>query len=175
MQKLNRFNITGYINLLILENEAAFTLSVIGISNTVGRILTGLLADQPWSNALTLTSLSLILSSVCVFLFPFVTTYTVFIILSSVFGLFVSAYISLTSIMLVDLVGIDQLTSSFGLVTMFRGGSAMLGPPLAGAVFEATSSFMYSFIMAAGFFLAAGIFSFAADLLRRREINQTIE
>ncbi|XP_023338137.1 monocarboxylate transporter 2 [Eurytemora carolleeae] len=159
----------------ISENEAAFILSVIGISNTVGRILTGLLADQPWSNALTLTSLSLILSSVCVFLFPFVTTYTVFIILSSVFGLFVSAYISLTSIMLVDLVGIDQLTSSFGLVTMFRGGSAMLGPPLAGAVFEATSSFMYSFIMAAGFFLAAGIFCFAADLLRRREINQTIE
>ena len=34
--------------------------------------------------------------------------------------------------------GIDSLTNSFGLVTMCRGGAAILGPPLAGAIFEAT-------------------------------------
>ena len=144
-------------------------LSVIGVSNTVGRILTGWLADRPWVDSLTLCSCSLVLSSGCVFIFPFLSSYPLFLSMAAVFGLFVAAYISTTSIILVDLVGIEQLTSSFGLVTMFRGAAAILGPPLAGAIFEATQSFKYSFILASSFFLAAGIFSFAADFVRRRE------
>ena len=32
--------------------------------------------------------------------------------------------------MLVDLVGLDDLTTAFGLVSMCRGGAAILGPPI---------------------------------------------
>jgi len=154
-------------NLQSSEEEAALVLSVIGIFNTLGRVLTGWVADQPWADALILTSTSLVLSSVCVVVFPFITSYPLFLVLSGVFGLFVAAYISLTSIMLVDLVGLEHLTTAFGLVTMFRGGAAILGPPLAGAVFDATQSFLNSFLMAGAFFAAAGFFSFAAHFLRK--------
>ncbi len=54
-------------------------------------------------------------------------------------GLSVSSFISLTSIVLVDLMGLDSLTSAFGLLVSFRGVSAVLGPPLAGAVLQAVS------------------------------------
>ena len=47
---------------------------------------------------------------------------------------------SLTSIMLVDLVGLEHLTTAFGLVTMFRGGAAILGPPLGNHVFRKKTS-----------------------------------
>ena len=47
-------------------------------------------------------------------------------------GLSVSAYISLTSIILVDLLGLDALTSAFGLLVSFRGVASIVGPPLAG-------------------------------------------
>ena len=43
-----------------------------------------------------------------------------------------AAYISLTSIILVDLLGLDNLTSAFGLLTLFRGFSSMIGPPING-------------------------------------------
>ena len=36
------------------------------------------------------------------------------------------------SIVLVDLLGLDRLTSAFGLLTMFRGAASIVGPPIAG-------------------------------------------
>ena len=53
-------------------------------------------------------------------------------LLISLAGLSVSAYVSLTSIILVDLLGLDALTSAFGLLVSFRGVASIVGPPLAG-------------------------------------------
>jgi MFS family permease len=80
-----------------------------------------------------------------------------FVTFATLFGLFIAAYISTTSIILVDLVGIDKLTTSFGLITMFRGTASVLGPPIAGAVYNSTQSYTASFLMAGGFFLASAV------------------
>ena len=42
-------------------------------------------------------------------------------------------------IVLVDLLGIDSLTSTFGLLVLFRGIASILGPPLGGLVYELTN------------------------------------
>ena len=42
------------------------------------------------------------------------------------------ANIALTPIILVDLIGLDRLTTGYGLVTLSRGVSTFVGPPLAG-------------------------------------------
>ena len=97
------------------------------------------------------------------------TTFAGFVILGLLFGLFIAAYISLTSIVLVDVMGIENLTSAFGLLTMFRGAASIVGPPTAGAVYEATHSYSISFYLAGGFLLAAGVTSILADIVRRRE------
>ncbi len=39
---------------------------------------------------------------------------------------------SLTSVVCVDLMGLEKLTSSFGLVMLWQGVGAILGPPIAG-------------------------------------------
>ena len=39
---------------------------------------------------------------------------------------------TLTSVILVDLLGLDRLTSSFGLLLIFQGIATILGPPIAG-------------------------------------------
>ena len=41
-------------------------------------------------------------------------------------------YVSLTSVVLVDLLGIEQLTNSFGLLLLFQGVATIVGPPVAG-------------------------------------------
>jgi hypothetical protein len=45
---------------------------------------------------------------------------------------FSAAYISLTSIILCDLLGLHKLSSAFGLLTLARGIAGIVGPPLAG-------------------------------------------
>lgn len=41
-------------------------------------------------------------------------------------------FVSLMSVVLVDLLGLEKLTSAFGLVLLFEGIGAVLGPPIAG-------------------------------------------
>lgn len=87
-------------------------------------------------------------------------------LLSSINCYVSAAYISLTSIILVDLLGLDKLTNAFGLLILFRGAAAVVGSPLAGMVYDATHSYTPPFLMAAGFFLLATVSSFIAPLLR---------
>lgn len=41
-------------------------------------------------------------------------------------------FVSLRSILMVELIGLDKLTNAFGLVTMCQGLSAFIGAPIAG-------------------------------------------
>merc|ERR1719234_2680775 len=140
----------------ISSDQGALLLSVVGISNTLGRIVSGWLSDFAFVDSLFVVNCSLVLSALCVFIFPFVTSYGMLITVGAFFGLSIAAYISLTSIVLVDLLGLDKLTLAFGLLTMFRGAASIVGPPIAGAVFEATQSLNISFFLAGSFLLAAG-------------------
>lgn len=80
---------------------------------------------------------------------------------------FVAGYISLTSIILVDLLGLDKLTNAFGLLILFRGAAAIVGSPLAGIVYDATNSYDIPFLMAAAFFAISTVTSFLAPSLKR--------
>lgn len=153
--------------------DANFLISIIGISNTVGRVLAGWISDFKWVNSQVVTILAILLSGVSVFVLPFCNSYATFVTIALLFGLFVAAYISLTSIVLVDLLGLDNLTSAFGLLVLFRGVSSMVGPPVAGSVYDATQSYDISFYMAGVFLILAGVVNLAVELLHRRGIKAT--
>ena len=78
-----------------------------------------------------------------------------------------AGYISLTSIILVDLLGLDRLTNAFGLLILFRGAAAIVGSPLAGAVYDATLSYTVPFLMAGCFFFISAITSFMAPAMKQ--------
>ena len=65
-------------------------------------------------------NVSLVLSSISLFSMPFLDDITSFSVISALFGLFIAAYIALTSIVLVDFCGLENLTSAFGLLVVFR-------------------------------------------------------
>lgn len=51
---------------------------------------------------------------------------------ATVFGFTIGAYVGLTSVVLVDLLGLEKLTNAFGLLLLFQGVASLIGPPLAG-------------------------------------------
>lgn len=144
----------------IPSDQAAFLLSIIGITNTVGRLFFGWVSDRPSVDALLVNNVSLIFCGFCILAIPFCQTYTALVIDCTLFGVFVcknlsinqfllskysnifyttpfsnffsAAYICLTSIILVDLLGLDKLTNAFGILSLFRGSASILGPPIAG-------------------------------------------
>ena len=50
----------------------------------------------------------------------------------AIFGVTSGAYVGLTSVVLVDLLGLDKLTNAFGLLLMFQGIASVIGPPIIG-------------------------------------------
>ncbi|XP_063534459.1 monocarboxylate transporter 12 isoform X6 [Cydia strobilella] len=159
------------------SSQASFLLSIIGITNTIGRIACGWVADFPWMDSLLLNNVCLVIATISVAATPFCASYGSYVAVAIFFGIAISGYISLTSIILVDLLGLDKLTNAFGLLILFRGAAAIVGSPLAGAVYDATRNYDASFYMAAAFFLAATLTSFAAPLFRRKpdEVQQPVD
>ncbi|XP_018331378.1 monocarboxylate transporter 4 isoform X2 [Agrilus planipennis] len=147
--------------------KASFLISVIGITNTFGRIACGFFADFPQVNALLVNNLCLVISTISVALTPMCHTYAAYVIMAIFFGIAISGYISLTSIILVDLLGLDKLTNAFGLLILFRGAAAIVGSPLAGAIHDMTDSYDIPFYVAAALFGVSAITSFIAPCLRR--------
>ncbi|RZC42356.1 uncharacterized protein BDFB_003190, partial [Asbolus verrucosus] len=156
-------------------NQASLLLSIIGITNTFGRVACGYFADFPSVNALFVNNVCLLVSTVAVALTPFCSSFGAYIAMAVFFGIAVSGYISLTSIILVDLLGLDKLTNAFGLLILFRGAAAIVGSPLAGAIFDATKTYDIPFYMAGAFFAISAATSFLAPCFQRsREEEQPI-
>ncbi|KAL8616127.1 hypothetical protein ACOMHN_066614 [Nucella lapillus] len=145
------------VSLGISKSNAAFLISVIGITNTVGRVVTGWLADLRRINSLVITYVSIFICGLSTALFPFCTTYGLLCAAASLFGLSVAAFISLSSILICDLLGLEKLTNGFGLLSLFRGLAAMTGPPLAGFVYDQTKTYDASFYLGGALLTMGGL------------------
>ncbi|XP_076457556.1 monocarboxylate transporter 5-like [Babylonia areolata] len=143
------------VSLGIDKSRAAFLISIIGITNTLGRVVTGWLADLRRINSLVITYISMCVCGLATALFPFCTSYPMLCAVAALFGLSVAAFISLSSILICDLLGLEKLTNGFGLMSLFRGLAAMAGPPLAGFISRETSTYQASFYLG-GALLTAG-------------------
>lgn len=85
---------------------------------------------------------------------------------SSVFGFTIGAYVGLTSVILVDLLGLEKLTNAFGLLLLFQGLASLIGPPLAGFLFDITKSYNPAFILAGVNILFSGLILFTIPCLQ---------
>ncbi|KAL4228580.1 hypothetical protein ACF0H5_011630 [Mactra antiquata] len=73
------------------KTNASFLLSVIGITNTIGRVISGILADFNSVNSLMLNNVCMLIAGVAIFLTPFCNTYPLLVLAALVFGLFTGA------------------------------------------------------------------------------------
>ncbi|GFO32962.1 monocarboxylate transporter 12 [Plakobranchus ocellatus] len=66
-----------------------------------------------------------------------------------------AGFVSLSSIIICDRMGLEKLTNGFGLLCLVRGVGTMMGPPLAGAMYDSSGSYDLSFFLG-GLLMAAG-------------------
>ncbi len=85
------------IGLGINDDKAAFLIAVIGIANTIGRVVFGWLSDRPFINRLWLYNAALTLCGTCTFFSAFFHTYEWLIAYSASFGCFIGKHVHATS------------------------------------------------------------------------------
>ncbi|XP_029665836.1 uncharacterized protein LOC115237123 [Formica exsecta] len=153
------------------ESDAANLLSIIGITNTIGMIVLGWAGDQPWMNVSKTYTWCLIACGVATILMSvFTHHYPFLMITSAAFGLFFASNFSFTPVILVELIPLERFTTAYGLSLLCQGIGNLLGPPLAGWLFDVTNAWDLSFLMAGGWIIVSGIFVGIIPYTKNRKI-----
>lgn len=152
----------------INKKDASYLLAVIGVANTLGRIVLGYVSDKPWVNRLLIYNLCLTVCGISTVFSTFCTSFATFAFYCTVYGFTAGAYVGLTSVILVDLLGLNRLTNGFGLLLLFQGFASLLGPPIAGWLYDALSSYDPGFYAAGCMIAVSGLMLFFIPTIQRR-------
>lgn len=148
---------------------AVWLVSSIGIANTIGRVLCGIISSLPGVNALFVTNAALTIGGLATILSGISLSAEYQFFYTVVFGLAISCFASLRSIVVVDLLGLEKLTNAFGLLLLFQGVAAIIGAPLAAAFMTATGSYNASFYLSGGVLLASAVMCYPLNWINRWE------
>lgn len=139
------------------ESQSSMLISVIGILNMFGEILLGWVGDWEGVDAVLVYALCMVCCGGVTLCMPLLGSYWGLAALSGAFGASIAANYSLTSIILVEQITLEKFTNAYGLLLLIQGLSNLIGPPLAGWVYDITNSYDLSFYLAGVFIGLSGL------------------
>lgn len=141
----------------ISSENTAFILSLVGIMTTVGQLLIGFLIDILHVTSIYAYTCALLGATIMTCIIPWLDSVILLAVCSAAFGLCMGWTISLRTILLADLVGVENLTRVFGVVALFQGTGLVATPPLAGLLYDFTESYLALFLMCTASYGVAAI------------------
>ncbi|KAF2887414.1 hypothetical protein ILUMI_18759, partial [Ignelater luminosus] len=118
----------------------------------------GWAGDQPWLHITKTYAVCLVLCGAsCVSMMLCTNNYILLHISGASFGLFFASNYSFTPAILVELISLDNFTNAYGLILLSQGIGNLLGPPIAGLLFDLTGTWEQSFWQAGIWIAVAGV------------------
>ncbi|XP_072932577.1 monocarboxylate transporter 12 [Epargyreus clarus] len=151
------------------STTAVWLISSIGIFNIVGRIACGLVSSMPKVSPLWLNNIALSAGGIATIFSGLSYNLTYQFGYTAIFGLAVACFASLRSILVVEYIGLEQLTNSFGLFLLFQGLGAVLSAPISGALYDLTDGYDVSFYVSGAFILFSAVMCYPVDYISRWE------
>lgn len=103
-------------------------------------------------------------------------SFVLFAVCCAIFGFCMAAVVSLRTIVIADLLGIENLTHAFGVVALFQGTGFTVCPPIAGLLFEMTDNYVLPFSLVSVCYLIAACISLGlCHYVRRRNSKSFIK
>ena len=77
----------------------------------------------------------------------------------------------MTSILIVDLIGLDNLTNGFGVVLVFQGIATAIGPPTVGILYDIFKTYELPFAFTGAMIMLSGLMCFIIPRFQRTAKN----
>ena len=137
------FNKMSLLHWLKTKNETFSNFISFRAIQFLFQIIIGYIGDRPNVNSRYLYVLMISIAGIATLFVPLVHDYLVFVGYCLVFGFTISANYCLTTVIVVDLLGMERLTNAYGFVTLSEGIANLIGVPLGGLQLENVFIFNY--------------------------------
>ncbi|XP_052771322.1 monocarboxylate transporter 12-like [Mya arenaria] len=155
------------------SKASAILVSVIGILNTVFRVVSGWVSDQPWANPIIIYSVATILGGAATSLVAHYTVYWVLVAYCVLYGICIGTIMTNEPIVVTMLVNKPKFASAFGIVAMGDGISAMVGAPISGALYDMFGNYRWTFLFSGMTMVLAGFIGLHITWINRLEFKRT--
>ena len=153
------------------STQASLVLTSTGITNTVSRILAGLIMDHPKINPTVFMSMGFVLCGVVLCILPFATHYASFIVLGVIYGLVTAPYNVGSAIVLGIMLPLEKVATAFGVLGFVQGGGVIIGPTMCGYIYDLTQDFSWIFVTAGILYIISGAFCWFSNYTYQRSIE----
>ncbi|CDW52676.1 MFS 1 domain containing protein [Trichuris trichiura] len=152
---------------------ASFLVSIIGIVNTISRILWGWLVDRPRVDAMQMINCANLVAGTSTVVLPYLNYYPELVVYCVFFGAGIASLISQRSVALLKFVGMKNLTIALGSIMMCMGFACLGGQPLAGYLYEIYGNYNAAFGVSGGLMVVAGFLGFSLNKIYSWELSKT--
>ena len=152
-----------------LDDISASTLiSIMSLSNMVGRISVGVVIDRFHINIILFHNTSFLFCAVSMVSFLLCQSYLSYVLCSVFYGFATAIYVSQSTVILVELFGIDGLNGTFGLLSLFKGIATTFSAPISGLLYDITQNYVASFTSGSVLFILCCIIGFQMQIMYKR-------
>ncbi|XP_053392833.1 monocarboxylate transporter 12-like [Mercenaria mercenaria] len=114
------------------KTHVALSVTIFGGVEVVARILIGLLADYTVIKRKYIYAISMLIGGVFSLLAPLFETFTFMAVYATASAMFPGSYFSLISVLTIDVVGLENFASAFGLLTFCLAFGSLPSEPIIG-------------------------------------------
>ncbi|XP_045926217.1 monocarboxylate transporter 12-B-like isoform X2 [Micropterus dolomieu] len=150
------------------HKQAAFLMSIFGVSGIVGNITFGWITDRECLKRYRMLSymVAIGMEGLCCMFIPLLQSFSLLVPFSILYGYFDGAYVALIPVVTSDVVGSTYLTSALGVVYFLHAIPYLISPPIGGWLVDRTGNYTATFFLSgASFMFSSGVLA-AAMLVR---------
>nr|XP_034334461.1 uncharacterized protein LOC117691801 isoform X2 [Crassostrea gigas] len=129
----------------IPPEKGSMLIMVLGISTAIGRIMFGKIVGLGVLNRLHMHQLSMVVTGTAVMMLPMIRSFTGIILYVVIIGLVDGCYVVLLPVLTVSLMAGENSVTAWGFLIGTSSVTFTLGPPVAGALYDALGSYNVAF------------------------------
>ncbi|XP_077438200.1 monocarboxylate transporter 12-B-like isoform X2 [Vanacampus margaritifer] len=159
------------------HKQAAFIMSIFGISGIVGNITFGWITDRNCLNRYRMLSymLAIAVEGLSCMWVPLLHSFAPLTIFAVIYGYFDGAYVALIPVVTSDAVGSAYITSALGVVYFLHAVPYLISPPIGGWLVDVTENYTATFFVSGASYICSAAILAAAMLVRHTRQSELKE